>query len=110
MLSAEPMDLSSKSRAATVMAVVMDGDIAAVVAIITAGAVATTMAGGIIAIGGDSIVSGHFAQAASVGGLLILRVAEKRPQGLGADLGPPIPTAGNAETSRQRSAKLLQLG
>jgi hypothetical protein len=37
------------------MAVVMGGDIAAVVAIITAGAVAapTTMAGGIIAIGDD---------------------------------------------------------
>jgi len=55
MLSAAPMELSSKSRAATVMAVVMGGDITAVVAIITAGAVAaaTTMAGGIIAIGGD---------------------------------------------------------
>ena len=49
------MELLSKSRAATVMAVVMGGAIAAVVAIITVGAEAavTTMAGGIIAIGGD---------------------------------------------------------
>jgi hypothetical protein len=40
------------------------------------------------------------------------RAAEKRPQqqGLRADLGPPIPTAGNAKTSGQRSAKLPQLG
>jgi class 3 adenylate cyclase len=55
MLSAAPMELSSRSGAATVMAVVMGGDIAEVVAIITAGAVAaaTTTAGGIIAIGGD---------------------------------------------------------
>jgi hypothetical protein len=38
--------------------------------------------------------------------------AEKRPQQrrLGGRLGPPIPTASNAETSGQRSAKLPQLG
>jgi hypothetical protein len=50
------------------MAVVMGGDIAAVVAIITAGAVAaaTTMAGGIIAIGGD-LSSPAIAEVASVG-------------------------------------------
>jgi hypothetical protein len=38
--------------------------------------------------------------------------AEKRPQQrrLGGWLGPPIPTASNAETSGQRSAKLPQLG
>jgi hypothetical protein len=58
MLSATPIELSSRSRVvvtAVVTAVVMGGDITAVVAIITAGAVAvaTTMAGGIIAIGGD---------------------------------------------------------
>ena len=52
MLSAAPMELSSKSRVATVMAIWG----AAVVAIITVGAeaAATTMVGGIIAIGGDS--------------------------------------------------------
>jgi hypothetical protein len=43
---------------------------AAVVAIITVGAeaAATTMVGGIIAIGGD-LISGYCAEAASVGGL-----------------------------------------
>jgi hypothetical protein len=53
MLSAEPMKLSSKSRAATVMVTAIWG--AAVVGIITVGAeaAATTMVGGIIAIGGD---------------------------------------------------------
>lgn len=64
------------------MAVVMGGDIAAVVAIITAGAVAaaTTMAGGIIATGGD-IVSGHFAEAAScVDGSRLARVFSRDEQ------------------------------
>jgi hypothetical protein len=51
MLSADPMELSSKSRAATVMVTAIWG--AAVVAIITVGAEATTMVGGIMAIGGD---------------------------------------------------------
>jgi len=53
MLSAAPMELSSKSRAATVMVTAIWG--AAVVGIITVGAeaAATTMVGGIIAIGGD---------------------------------------------------------
>jgi hypothetical protein len=88
----------------------MGGDIAAVVAIITAGAVAaaTTMAGGIIVIGGDFIVSRHSRRPPQLAALFISRAAEKRPQGLGADLGPPIPTAGNEEKSRQRSAKLPQ--
>jgi len=55
MLSAVPIELSSKSGAATVTAVVMGGAITAVAAIITVGAEAavTTMVGGIIAIGGD---------------------------------------------------------
>ena len=49
------MELSFKSGAATVTAVVMGGAITAVAAIITVGAEAavTTMVGGIIAIGGD---------------------------------------------------------
>jgi hypothetical protein len=53
--SAAPMDLSFKSGAATVTAVVMGGVVTAVAAIITVGAeaVVTTMVGGIIAIGGD---------------------------------------------------------
>jgi hypothetical protein len=53
MLSAAPMELSSKSRAATVMVTAIWG--AAVVGIITVGAeaAATTMVGGIIAIGDD---------------------------------------------------------
>lgn len=60
------MELSSKSGAATVTAVVMGGAITAVAAIITVGAEAavTTMVGGIIAIGGDLIISGHFEEAA----------------------------------------------
>jgi hypothetical protein len=55
MLSAAPTELSFKSGAATVTAVVMGGAITAVAAIITvgAGAAVTTMVGGIIAIGGD---------------------------------------------------------
>jgi hypothetical protein len=53
MLSASPMELSSKSRAAMVMVTAIWG--AAVVAIITVGAeaAATTMVGGIIAIGNN---------------------------------------------------------
>jgi len=53
LLSAVAMELSSKSRAVTVMVTAIWG--AAVGAIITVGAeaAATTMVGGIIAIGGD---------------------------------------------------------
>jgi hypothetical protein len=47
MLSAAPMAPSSKSRAATVMVTVTVTAIWAVVAIITVGAAATTMVGGI---------------------------------------------------------------
>ena len=54
MLSAAPMELSSKSRAVTVMDTGMGGAITVEV-IITVGAeaAATTMVGGIITIGGD---------------------------------------------------------
>jgi hypothetical protein len=54
MLSEAPMELSSKSRVATVMVMAIWG--AAVAAIITVGAeaAATTTVGGTIAIGGDS--------------------------------------------------------
>jgi len=55
MLSA-PIVLSSKSKAATVMAVAISGDIVAGAGIITDGVevAATTMVGGIIAIGGNN--------------------------------------------------------
>ena len=47
-------------------------------------------------------------EAASVGGPFISRAMEKRPQqrGLGADVGPPIPTAGYADTSGRRSRQI----
>jgi hypothetical protein len=77
MLSADPMELSSKSRAATVMVTAIWG--AAVVAIITVGAAATTMVGGIIAIG-DDLISDNFEEAASVGSLfyfVLMRVSRR---------------------------------
>jgi hypothetical protein len=64
MLSADPMEPSFRSGAATVMATWAT----AVVVITTVGAAATTMVGGIIAIGGDYNLRPE--AAVSVGGLL----------------------------------------
>jgi hypothetical protein len=94
MLSAAPMELSSKSRAATVMVTTICG--AAVVGIITVGAeaAATVMVGGIIAIGGD-VASGHFEEAASIGGLFFIFKAPcwvKFPPGVPREANSPCAT------------------
>jgi hypothetical protein len=71
-LSAAPMELSYKSRAA--MATVMGGAITAVAVIITDGVevAAIIMVGGITVIGGDLQSPAHFEEAASGSGLFFI--------------------------------------